>query len=262
MQSMEHQTRKSGANMSLYLVNLEIETERDNLRKVVERGVDGVLVYYIGGMANQDALQTIVDAKIPLLLFDRYLEDLPVDSVCTDNRLGAYRATLRFLDAGQPTVAYVTGPIDSTALRDRLLGYREAMAEQGLKPNVMELKQELGDAVDRTNYDLTRRIVSRIKFPTAILSADATRLAIISQLIEGMGIAPASYALGCFDEPYLNLPDELMLVRVLQPLREIGRKAVELLMSRIDGLEEPPRRLLLAPEILTTGNPADILASS
>ncbi|RYG48754.1 GntR family transcriptional regulator [bacterium] len=262
MQSIEHQARKSGVSIGLYIDNLDVATERENLLSVVEREVDAVLMIYIGGETNLDCLRRIQEAGIPLVLFDRYIEELVIDAVATDNYQGAYRATHRFLDAGMPSVAYITAPIDSTVLRDRRLGFVSAMKERGLAPKVMELRQELGEGVDRSNYDRTRELVSKLTFPTAIFSADATRLALIAQIVADLGIPRSDYALGCFDEPYLNLPDDLMLLRVLQPLREIGRKAVDLTLGRIGGDTDTAARLLLPPEILITGAPNAVLVGS
>jgi len=256
MQSIEHHARKKGVSISLYLDNMEVDTERENLLKMVERGVDGVLMFYIGGATNLDCLAKIQAANIPLLLFDRYIEELPIDAVTSDNRIGSYRATLKFLDEGIPSVAYITGPIDSTVLRDRQAGYLDAMLERGIAPNVLELQQDTGEGVDRSNYDRTRELVEHLQFPTAIFSADATRLAVIAQIVSESGISRKDYALGCFDEPYLNLPEDLMLVKVLQPLREIGRKAVDLILERLDDKSDVLTRLLLPPEILVTGAPS------
>ena len=262
MQSVEHHARKNGVSINLYLDNLEVETERENLEMIVERNIDAVLMIYIGGATNLDCLEKVRAAKIPLVLFDRYIEELPIDAVASDNRLGAYRATLRFLDEGFPAVAYVTGPIDSTVLRDRRQGYLDAMAERGLTAQVMELRQEIGEGVDRPNFDRTRDLVGRLPFPTAIFSADATRLALISQIVEDLGVSRRDYALGCFDEPYLNPPDDLLLVKVLQPLREIGRKAVDITLGRIEGNTEAPVRLLLPPEIFVAGAPTQSTVGS
>jgi len=81
---------------------------------------------------------------------------------------------------------------------------------------------------------------------------------VISQIVEEIGVSRNQYALGCFDEPYLNTPDDLMLVKVLQPLREIGRRAVEIVLGRIDNRtsagSEATTRILLPPEVLTVGH--------
>lgn len=261
MQSIEHHARDKGLCISLYLDNLEFETERENLEAAIERKVDGVLMWYIGGPTNLAALQAVRDSGIPLLLFDRYIEEIDLDSVATDNRLGAHQATLHLLDSGMRSVAYITGPIDSTVLRDRRNGYLDAMTERGLSPDVHELHQEVGDGVDRTNYDRTCELVAHLPFPTAVLSADATRLASLATAIEARGVSPAEYALGCFDEPYLFLPDEVVLVRILQPLREIGRQAVDLIIRRFHGNADPPVRLLLPPEVILSGGPTRSKAS-
>lgn len=262
MQSIEHHGRKKGVSISLYLDNLDVETERENLDTVVERGVDAVIMWYIGGQKNLDCLERLRGAGIPTVLIDRYIEEIALDAVGTDNRAGAYRATLRFLDAGFPSVAYITGPIDSTVLRDRRDGYLDAMRERGLDPRVLELRQDLGEGVDRSNYDRTRELVGQLGFPTAVFSADATRLALIAQIVAELGVAHTDYALGCFDEPYLSLTDDLMLLRVLQPLREIGRMAVDFTLGRIDGNADAPVRHLLPPEILITGAPTQTSVGS
>jgi GntR family transcriptional regulator of arabinose operon len=253
MQSIEHHARKKGVSIMLYLDNLEIETERENLLNLVERGVDAVLMIYIGGTTNLDCLEKVQSAGIPLVLIDRYIEELPIDAVLSDNRQGAYKATHRFFDAGFPSVSYVTGPIDSTVLRDRRQGYLDAIKERKTVPHLMELVQGLGEGTDRANYDRARELVLQLKFPTAIFSADATRLAVISQILDELGVSRSDYALGCFDEPYLSLSEDLMLLKVLQPLREIGRKAVDQTLGRIEGNSDAPARLLLPPEILITG---------
>lgn len=258
MQSIEHHARKQGVNIMLYLDNMEVETERENILNVIERKVDAVLIIYIGGKQNLDCLQKVRDAGIPLVLFDRYIEEHPLDSVASDNYAGSYRAVQRFLDAGFPSVSYITGPIDSTVLRDRCQGYVDAMNERGLPLNVLELVQAVGEGTDRLNYDLTRELVSRLQFPTAVFSADATRLALISQLIAEMDIPYRDYGLGCFDEPYLTFSEDLMFVKVLQPLREIGRQAVDLTLRRIESkaageVNDGPSRILLPPEILRLG---------
>jgi len=157
-------------------------------------------------------------------------------------------------------VTYITGPIDSTVLRDRCRGYTDAMNERSLPTKIIELVQDVGEFTDRLNYDRTRALVDRLEFPTAIFSSDATRLALVSQLIQEKGIGTSEYGLGCFDEPYLNFPEDLYVVKVLQPLQEIGRKAVDLTLGLLNRklsseAAEGTSRLLLPPEILSLGPP-------
>jgi DNA-binding LacI/PurR family transcriptional regulator len=265
MQSIEHHARKQGASIMLFLDNMDVETERENLLHVVDRGVDAVLMIYIGGERNLDCLTKIQESGIPLVLFDRYIEELPIDSVLSDNYRGSYNAVRRFLDSGFKSVTYITGPLDSSVLRERQNGYLDAMRERGLPPDVHELVQDVWEGCDRINYERARDLLTTVKFPTAIFSADATRLALIYQIVSEMEIPRRQYALGCFDEPYLNTPDDLMVVKVLQPLREIGRTAIDLTMRHIEaGAKpegEPPARIMLLPEILTSGLSADRASS-
>jgi len=212
--------------------------------------------------SNLDCLRKLRSVGIPLVLIDRYVEQVSADAVATDNRLGAYEATRRFLDLGLPTVDYITCPIDSTTLRDRLQGYISAMKDHGHEPRVHELELEVGDGTDPVNNRQTHALLRQIQFPTALFASDATRLALVSNSVNESCAPRGSYALGCFDEPYLNAPEDVLFLRVLQPLRDIGRTAVELTLSRIEGNAEPPVRYLLPPEILVTGAPTQAPVSS
>jgi DNA-binding LacI/PurR family transcriptional regulator len=253
IQSIEHNAQKHGMNLMLFLDNLEIETERENMLNVIERGVDGLLMIYIGGNENLDCLEKIQSAGIPLILVDRYIEEPPIESVVTDNFSGAFTAVQRFIERGFSHVTFITAPIDSTTLRDRLNGYTAAMNQHGLPLDIRELLQGVNKKNDRAC-----EIVSDLDFPSAIFSSDATRLALIAEQIENRWIPSKDYALGCFDEPYLTFPEDLLFVKVLQPLREIGRTAVERILARLQGnsadnapIDATP--IKLPPEILTTG---------
>jgi len=58
-------------------------------------------------------------------------------------------------------------------------------------------------------------------------------------------------ALGCFDNPRVVLPEELLAVTVVQPLERIGRKAVQVIIDNLNGTETRSRELI-GPEIVVS----------
>ncbi len=98
---------------------------------VQRKQVDGLLVL---GYVQQAVLAMLRSAGVPFVLID-YDDGLVIaDSVCGDDDEGGYLATRYLLDHGHrdPVPACIAGPLIYPSLRDRVIGYRRALAEAGL----------------------------------------------------------------------------------------------------------------------------------
>src|SRR5262245_26197983 len=101
------------------------------LAMMQEYRADGVLLC----PANDTSTQTIVrlrQARLPFVLFTRYVDGVEADYVGADNVRGAELAIEHLVGLGHQRIAFVGGPANSSARRDRLQGYRNALARHGL----------------------------------------------------------------------------------------------------------------------------------
>lgn len=259
MQSLEAEARREGANILLYLDNHLPALERENIENLLERHVDGVILNYIGDEDNLDAVERIREAGIPLVLIDRYLDDLPIDFVVTDNESGAYRATRLLIAQGFSRVVHITSPGSNTALRDRLRGYERAMAEAHLSPHRMVVEGRSPDehgldtvSEEERAYRLAQTLMDAIPLPFAVFAAESPIVAGLWRAMQDNGLLPHDrIAFACFDEPFVHFPRTVFALKVIQPFREIGRRSVGILKERIAGAgPETPYRLFLEPEII------------
>jgi DNA-binding LacI/PurR family transcriptional regulator len=229
-QSIEEEARHSDISVMLYLSNNNVEIERENLERILVRGVDGVIVNYIGGNTNIDCLRRIQAAGIPLVMIDLYESDIDVDVITTDNHLGAYQATLELLDAGLDTVYFITSPPVNSALRERKAGYLQAMGERGCMSHIITLDDP---AISLMNEEQRVYITMRKLLPSwrhnsfGVLTAEAPIMAGLWQAISESALSYHEFMLASFDEPFLLVPDGVRLYKVLQPLQEIGKLSVE-----------------------------------
>ena len=60
-------------------------------------------------------------------------EELTMDSVSVDNRRAGYLATRHLIDLGHRRIGYISGTMPTMSRRDRLEGYRQALAEAGIR---------------------------------------------------------------------------------------------------------------------------------
>jgi len=105
---------------------------------------------------------------IPVVLLDRDIRATHMDGVFMDNYSGAYQATNAFLCSGHRSIALIGGPIVSSGHADRVQGYSDALADNGL-----DTRQEyILNAEFRfdLSYEMCRALLTEHPEITAILS--------------------------------------------------------------------------------------------
>src|SRR3954470_4632031 len=110
--------------------------------------VDGIIASH--GKETKD-FSHFLKAKergIPVILFDRYNNDLEVSQVVIDDYLGAYKATEHLIQQDCKRIAHFTSAHKVNIYTERLRGYREALLSNGLpydKNLVVESNLQLED---------------------------------------------------------------------------------------------------------------------
>jgi len=122
-----------------------------------DRHVDGYVMALPEGL--EEEVRKIIDSEAPVVLFDRYVQDLKTDYVIIDNRAGAYQATDHLIGNGYKNIAFITVDIEQQQMIDRLEGYQEAIANAGLDAHIFKIA-----------YDHTKSGVQEIE---KILSTDS-----------------------------------------------------------------------------------------
>jgi len=109
------------------------EKERLVVDMLAERRVDGVILspsqhhkaHHLAGMRAE---------RLPIVFVDRTIDGLDVSSVITDSVAGMRLAVDHLVGRGHRKIAYLGGPTETSTFRDRLRGYRHAMASHRLRP--------------------------------------------------------------------------------------------------------------------------------
>lgn len=244
VQSIEAEARHMRASILLYLDNQSPRLERDNIEDLLSRKVDGVILNYIGGEENRDCLERIQAEGMPLVLIDRYVEGFSGDYVITDNAQGALEATQMLQAKGFARVLYLTPAINNTSLRDRLQGYEQGMKQSGQVPQVFYA----GVGSSPASWDIAEALRT-MEPPFALFAAEAPLLVNAYQVLQKRGLSPQDYALGCFDDPSLLLAPGSLIVRVEQPLREVGVQALRILREKLSGGQKAVQQVRLTPSL-------------
>jgi len=212
----------------------KLEREQQMLTALRTRRVDGILLAPTG--TSHSHLRAIREAKVPIVCLER---DVPgLDCVVADHSTGARECVRHLAAGGRRSIAFILGNPDDAAGAERLRGYREGLAESGREFDETLIVGGASSADDGHRAGVS--LLARERRPDAILAADAWLAAgLLRAIHEARLRCPDDIAVASFDDPFCC---ELLRPRVTaatQPSREMGSKAMELLLKRI---QEPDRR--------------------
>lgn len=207
------------------------DEESRYLAELLGRRADGLAVAPVE--TQSPLLRSFLTRGVPLVLVDREVPGLDVDTVTADGRAGAADATRHLIrDHGHRRVAALFGPAETSTGRVRRAGYEAALRGAGLAVE-HTLVGHCAYTVAAAR-DLGRKILSADPRPTALLAAGnfltAGALEAMAELrlsapddvaLIGVGPAPRS-ALERADLTMVGLPSEAM-----------GERAARLLLRRI-----------------------------
>ncbi|MEV4355290.1 substrate-binding domain-containing protein [Nonomuraea sp. NPDC049625] len=222
------------------------EEEEKAIESMVDSGLaDGLIVFPVHGeYYNAGLLRTILDGH-PLVLVDRYLAGIQVCAVHTDNAAAARALTERLLDQGHRHVAFASPPPENTSsIEERLEGFRAACAARGVpldhQHHLTELSSTLPGAFTpenvRADIDRIRAFQAREPQVTAFVVCEYNLARVLDRAIDGPVIA-------CFDSPLDPVAGPAFL-HVRQDQREMGRRAVDLLLAQTRGEPVPARSIV------------------
>jgi DNA-binding LacI/PurR family transcriptional regulator len=192
-----------------------------------------------------DGADQLLDLRIPVVCFDRVIDDPRVDAVVCDNVEGVRRATEHLLWLGHERIAYLGGRRGVETGAERLKGYLTTMRDAGKIPFALD-----GGFRADTAEEVTRELLRESRRPTALLVANNLMTLGALRAIKHAGLSiPGDIAVvGVDDPPWADLVDP-PLTTVAQPVREMAETAMALLHARISGTTPDISRVVLPLEL-------------
>jgi DNA-binding LacI/PurR family transcriptional regulator len=215
----------------------------DAVEQFLGQSVEGIII--IAPQTSSASVLSGLTAEVPLIAVGCGVL-APLDSVAIDNVAGALAATQYLLDLGHQTVHHVSGPTSSLDAPERADGWRQALRSAGA-PQCEPLR---GDWSARSGYELGHRLAQMPAVTAVFCANDQMSLGLLRALCERGIRVPDDVSVVGFDdipESEFFLPP---LTTVRQDFGELGRRALRLIVDRIDGIPVPSPSILLAPELI------------
>ncbi len=229
------------------------ENEIASIGSLLAKNIDGIVLAPVGNSGQY--LDEIPNLEgTPLVIIDNRLSGPPRNYVLQDNEHNSALLTTHILGHGHRSLAFVTGPLEESSARERLAGYRSALAQAGIAPD-----ESLVRSVDweiRGGFDATMSLLGEGsgRRPTAIIYANSQLLLGGYKAIHELGLSlPEDLAVASFEHP--DVIDALSPRPTTLGKMEsrIGTAAAEMLLSLIESKEDLPLREVLIPSELILG---------
>lgn len=239
--AVEDVARAGGYSVMLCNTDENPERELDYLRAAVSDPVAGIIV---APSSRDTRLDLAIERGVPVVCIDRRAPRYPVDSVVADNVAGAREAARMLLDAGYQRMACVSGPEGVETADDRVAGWAETYrAANGSEPPA--------ELIIRTSYTFAggeraaQQLLALPEPPDAIFAANNKLASGVIRALAVAGRLPPDVGVVSFGGLPLVLLIPLGVLEAHLPAREMGITAATLLLERIQGLDTPPRDVVL-----------------
>lgn len=130
---MEEILAASGYHLMICQTHESHKNEKMAVQTLVNARVDAIILSVSMETHGGDHIKTILDRGIKLFFFDRIIENLNVNSVVIDDRLGAYLNVKHLIGQGYRRIIHVAGADHINIYKARKTGYMDAMSEAGIE---------------------------------------------------------------------------------------------------------------------------------
>ncbi|MHB1376108.1 MAG: LacI family DNA-binding transcriptional regulator [Candidatus Humimicrobiaceae bacterium] len=229
VKGIEEIARTKGYNILLGSTDGRKEIESEYINSAVNRMSDGVILI---APRIEDKMIYEFNDYLPLVVVDRLLDRSDVLQIGIDDFKGAILAMEYLIGLNHKNIGFLSGTMDILAGLQREQGYINALEKQK-KPINFKLILK-GDWSFESGRNAFKNFYNNNPRPTAIFAANDLMAFGLIQGAKEMNVKiPEDLSIVGYDDIAMSALINPSLTTVKQPISEMGRKAVELLLNKL-----------------------------
>lgn len=232
---IEQEASEKGYKIVTCITNESYEKEVEYVEMLNYSSVDGFILALSQETQVLDKLDHIKALKredVPIVMFDRVSDEIECDKVIVDDKEASKTAIRHLVNTGSKNIAIISTIYDLSVGKLRLEGAKEEI-EETTGVNFLELlidndefsEQKIEDFLKKNNID-------------GVLGVDETAAALSINMSHKLGYKiPDQIAVIGFTDGILSKFSYPKLTTISQHAEELGAKAAQMLLNRLDKLE-------------------------
>lgn len=255
--------RMAGFNVIIANSGEKLEAEKSAVDLLIGKRVDGLIVTP-ARCDRMEHLQDIRRVGVPLVLFDRNIPELGVDAVTGDDFDAAIIATRHLLDMGHRRIAYISAMdeneflsdnkyISNSAVRERVEGVLKELADAGVEN--AQYYMRLGATDQQRTDEIVKSLLQDAAPPTALIASDSQIGLRVFKIVQALGLSiPQDISMISFLDADWTTVTTPPITVVDQHVYEMGKKAAERLILRLNGADLPVERTAIKTGLIKRGS--------
>ena len=229
---IEDKAYKKGYKISYSSTENDPVKAKELIEMFKSRQVDAYIIAPVPGIETD--IKQLLSDKIPVVIFDRNLQDMEVNCVVVDNFNGTYIATKHLIDSGKKNIAFVTVDLHVDQMDNRFFGYKKALEDHNIT-----MSKNLYTAVsfNSSDDDTTEKLVSLFKDNPNI---DAVLFSTNYLAIRGLGALKQlnkeineDFGMVAYDDHDVFRLHSPPISVVDQPIEEIAERIIDILLTEL-----------------------------
>ena len=220
--------------------------EKEQLAELLDQiwtfQVDGVIA--LTAHFDHEDIARFEEHNIPVVLYNRQVPDHPANTVCVDHEQGLKQLVDLLVAGGNRRFLVLSGPTESDVANERRIIALRHLSRHGID----EVPVAYGDFSYQSGKDCFARWMKDHDAPDAVIcSNDTMAIGCIDEARDGQGLkVPEELSVAGFDGIHAAFWTGYDLTTVRQPVNQMAKAAVDILMERVENPTVPPEKRVLA----------------
>lgn len=225
-----------GYNVTIAQSRESFDREILNLQYLTSRSVDGLIISVSTETRDFSYLKELHGKGMPIVFFDRIVDEIETHKVITDNFKGAYDATTHLINQGYTRIAAISNPAMLSITKERMAGYKAALADNEMEINENLIKYcQHGGMIFSEVEEVVNELLRLEQRPDAIFATADKLTTNCLRLLKARNLnVPGDIGLIGFSNTDLAEFLDPPLSIIKQPAFEMGEVAMNLLLKLIE----------------------------
>jgi len=230
---IEEITYKDGYTIMVTKSNESLEREVLNLESLISNRVAGIIASISQDTMAGEHFNKIISRGIPLVLFDRVLDNLDVHKIIGDDFEKVYEIVNHLIDSGYRNIAHLAGPSHLNITSKRLGGYKKALIDNNIELiDGLILHVNLNE---KGGFEGAKTLLRKFSKIDAICCVNDPVAIGVYKYLKKVGIKiPDKIGITGFSNNPSSKIIHPAMTTVDQQGYKMGRKAAEILMKKIN----------------------------
>jgi LacI family transcriptional regulator len=252
VKSIEAEAYEHGYDVVLSNTNYDTERTSHYVRRFIERKVAGVAV--MTSEMDKSLIEDLARREVSVVFLDSGEVGLHMSNLRVGYAEGIKQAILHLVELGHRSVAFISGLPHLRSAKRRLEAFRQTM--QTVLPDAPE-RIYTGDFQIEGGRRAALEILAAADMPTAVIAAnDLMAFGAISEFHRAGLNVPRDISVVGFDDIAFSSLIEPALTTVNLPLGELGKLAVEALLTTLSSRTQHGVELPIATQLIVRNSTA------